>query len=186
MLFRSSDFFEARFGTSTASLYAVFGMMIAITGIGGGLYGSGKMVNALTGGELEIVAEQLDWKVVPEVTLRPLDLSFRGLEGYELAILAMAALFLAYGLAGGLGAAIITDLIQGILTIVFSFLLLPWLLMKVNWSLDAGHLIKPNMFDLFGRADVAEMLGKESITVFYRSEERRVGKDCRSRLSPSP
>ncbi len=163
----TSDFFEARFGTSTASLYAVFGMMIAITGIGGGLYGSGKMVNALTGGELEIVAEQLDWKVVPEVTLRPLDLSFRGLEGYELAILAMAALFLAYGLAGGLGAAIITDLIQGILTIVFSFLLLPWLLMKVNWSLDAGHLIKPNMFDLFGRADVAEMLGKESITVFY-------------------
>ena len=171
----TSDFFEARFGTSTATLYSIFGMMIAITIIGGGLYGSGKMVNALTGGELDQVSERLDWEIVPQFGRHPIDdagtlrwqFGFRGLQGYEIAILGITVLFVTYGLAGGLGAAIITDLIQGILTIVFSFLLLPWVLMRVGWTLQQGVEIKPHMLDLFGRADVAEMLGKEPITVFY-------------------
>ena len=44
----------------------------------------------------------------------------------------MTILFVAYGMAGGLGAAIITDLIQGILTITFSFLLLPFVFAKIG------------------------------------------------------
>ena len=172
----TSDFFEARFGTSTATLYSIFGMMISITIIGGGLYGSGKMVNALTGGELDQVSEQLNWQIVPQFGRQPMgdsgeqmawQFGFRNLQGYEIAILAITLLFVTYGLAGGLGAAIITDSIQGVLTIVFSFLLVPWVLMRVGWSLQAGESIKPNMLDLFGRADLAEILGKEPITVFY-------------------
>lgn len=171
----TSDFFEARFGPSTATLYSIFGMMIAITIIGGGLYGSGKMVNALTGGELDQVSEQLDWRIVPQFGRLPVNesgdmqwqFSFRPLQGYEIAVLAITILFVTYGLAGGLGAAIITDSIQGVLTIVFSFLLLPWVLMRAGWSLQGGTAIKPSMLDLFGRADVAELLGKEPITVFY-------------------
>ena len=171
----TSDFFEARFGSSTATLYSVFGMMIAITIIGGGLYGSGKMVNALTGGELDRVSEQLDWEIVPQFGRTAIDdegnlgwrFGFRRLQGYEVAILAITLLFVTYGLAGGLGAAIITDSIQGILTIVFSFLLLPWVLMRIGWTLQSGLDIKPHMLDLFGRSDLAEMLGKEPITVFY-------------------
>ena len=44
----------------------------------------------------------------------------------------MTVLFVAYGMAGGLGATIVTDFIQGILIIVFSFLLLPFILHKVG------------------------------------------------------
>ena len=172
----TSDFFEARFGTSTATLYSIFGMMISITIIGGGLYGSGKMVNALTGGELDQVSAQLNWQIVPEFGRGPADdgseelvwqFGFRNIQGYEIAILAITVLFVTYGLAGGLGAAIITDSIQGVLTIVFSFLLLPWVLMRVGWSLQQGEVMKPNMLDLFGQADLAAVLGKEPITVFY-------------------
>ena len=44
----------------------------------------------------------------------------------------MTVLFVAYGVAGGLSAAIVTDFIQGILTIIFSFLLLPFVLNAVG------------------------------------------------------
>src|SRR5690606_17954562 len=57
---------------------------------------------------------------------------WRLLEGYELAILAMTIMFVSYGMAGGLGAAIITDLIQGVLTIGFSFLLLPFIFYMIG------------------------------------------------------
>ena len=43
----------------------------------------------------------------------------------ELLIFAMTGMFVAYGIAGGLNAAIVTDLIQGLLTIITVFLLLP-------------------------------------------------------------
>ena len=43
-----------------------------------------------------------------------------------------------YGMAGGLGAAIVTDYIQGILTIAFSVILLPWVLEAVQgWVMMA-------------------------------------------------
>jgi len=44
----------------------------------------------------------------------------------------MTVVFVIYGVAGGLAAAIITDFIQGILTIIFSFLLLPLILSAVG------------------------------------------------------
>jgi len=59
----TSDFFEARYDTSTATLYAFYGILMTIAMLAGGLYGSGKLVNALTGGELNQVAKQLDVRV---------------------------------------------------------------------------------------------------------------------------
>jgi Na+/proline symporter len=50
----------------------------------------------------------------------------------DLVIALMTVIFVAYGVVGGLSAAIITDFIQGILTIVFSFLLLPFILHAVG------------------------------------------------------
>ena len=45
-------------------------------------------------------------------------------------------MFVAYGMVGGLGAAIVTDYIQGVLTVLFSVMLLPWTLSAVggSWS----------------------------------------------------
>lgn len=172
----SSDFFEARYDTSTATLYSVFGITMAIVFMAGGLYGGGKMMNALTGGELDQVAERIDWEV-PTVTRNAdgggVAVDWRNVTGYEIAILAMTVLFVGYGMAGGLGAAILTDFIQGVLTITFSFLLLPWILWEVGGfaGLHQYGEIKPGMFDLFmgpeAAAKVARTLGAEQITLFH-------------------
>jgi hypothetical protein len=65
----TSDFFEARYGPATATLYSAFGIITSIVFIAAGLYGSGKMVNALTGNELEKVAKQMD-VTLPELEVR--------------------------------------------------------------------------------------------------------------------
>ena len=51
----------------------------------------------------------------------------------NLAIAVITVLFVVYGVAGGLAAAIVTDFVQGIMTIVFSFILLPFV-----WSAVGG------------------------------------------------
>jgi len=100
----TADVFEARFSPSVAMLYAVIGMMNLTINIGVMLKGSSAVIDAST----------------------------RGLINSNVAIAAMTVMFVAYGMAGGLSAAIITDFIQGILTIIFSFLLLPLVLNAVG------------------------------------------------------
>jgi Na+/proline symporter len=104
----TSDFFEARYSSSTATLYSVVGIVMSIVFIAGGLYGAGEMIEGLAGG-------------IDLTTGKPFFPS-------SYAIAGMTVLFVAYGLAGGLNAAIVTDFLQGVLTIVFSFLLLPFAL----------------------------------------------------------
>ncbi|WP_197440642.1 sodium:solute symporter family protein [Polystyrenella longa] len=168
----TADFFEHRFNTPTATLYTIYGIIMAIVFIAAGLFSSGKMVDALTGGELEVLAQQLDVQV-PTAEYSEDDsfvgMTTRPLKGYEYAILAMTTLFVIYGMAGGLGAAIITDFIQGILTIIFSFLLLPFVFNMVGGfgALQAGSQIKSGMLNLAADPAVAESLGKEPITYFY-------------------
>ena len=168
----TADFFEARFGTSTATLYSIYGIIISIVFIAGGLFSSGKMINALTGGELQAFAERADIQVPVRITDEATGektFGTRQLQGYEYAILAVTVLFVLYGMAGGLGAAIITDFIQGILTIVFSFLLLPCVFNMIG---GFGHLHdtgepKAGMFDLVASVEVAKTIGREPITWFY-------------------
>jgi len=182
----TSDFFEARYHNSTAALYAVYGMLISITFIAGALFAAGKMANALTGGELDQVAAEINLHIVPSVKLESTEdnkadepptkeLVFRWLplEGYQIGILAITVLFVAYGMAGGLGAAVWTDLVQGILTIVLSFLLLPWIFAEIGGfsALGANSHLKEGMLDLFvspeNAVKIQTLLGKEPITIFY-------------------
>lgn len=93
----TGDFFEQRYNGSVASLYAFVGILVLIVNIGVIQLGAASMVEAATGG------------LIPRTA----------------GILGMAALYVAYGMAGGLAAAIITDFIQGILTLILSFMLLP-------------------------------------------------------------
>lgn len=168
----TSDFFEARYGRRTATLYSLYGILILVASMSGELYGSGKLLNALTGGELDRVAERTDVRVPlvqwNRTTSRP-EVSSRKLVGHELAILAITVLFVAYGIAGGLAADIVTDLIQGILTVAFSFLLLPWVFYKIGGlaALRANEHLKPGMLDLFGHPEVATIFGTEPLTLFY-------------------
>jgi SSS family transporter len=100
----TGDVFEARFNPGVAMLYAVVGMLNLSINIGVMLKGSGAVVDGCTGGYVSA----------------------------NVAIAAMTVMFVIYGIAGGLSAAIITDFIQGILIVVFSFLLLPFVLHAVG------------------------------------------------------
>jgi len=154
----TSDFFEARYDTSTATLYSILGILMAIIFIAGGLFGAGAMIEGLAGGLNPATQEPFFPK--------------------EYAIAAMTVMFVIYGFAGGLGAAIITDFLQGVLTIIFSFLLLPFaLIVAANVAgTDSGftalHQGVPNfsgeeMLSLTIDEEFAKKTGKEPITPFF-------------------
>jgi Na+/proline symporter len=117
----TSDVFEARFSPSVAMLFAVVGVLNLAVNIGIMLKGSSEVISASTG---EVVSANL-------------------------AIVIMTVIFVIYGVAGGLGAAILTDFIQGVLTIVFSFLLLPLILKAVGGLAGLrGSIADGQMFSL--------------------------------------
>ena len=100
----TADVYELRYDRSVAVLFAVIGIANMCIKIGLMLVGAGALVDAGTG----------------------------GLINADLAIAAVTIMFVTYGVAGGLSAAIVTDYVQGILTIVFSFMLLPLILLQVG------------------------------------------------------
>ncbi len=100
----TGDYFEARFDRGVAVLYAIMGIINLIVNIGVMLCGAAAIVTAVSGGQ------------IPR----------------EYAIVAMTVMFGIYGIAGGLNAAIVTDFIQGLLTIVLSFIILPFALSAVD------------------------------------------------------
>lgn len=123
----TSDVFEARFSPSVAMLFAVVGVMNLAVNIGVMLKGSSEVVSASTG----------------------------GLVSSNCAIIVMTVIFVVYGVAGGLGAAIVTDFIQGVLTIIFSFLLLPLIMNAVGGMAGLrGAIEDPQMFSLVAPAEI--------------------------------
>lgn len=100
----TGDYFDIRYGRSVAALYACISILQLVVNIATMLKGSGAMITAATGGAFN--------------------------EAIAIAILTV--LFVVYGVAGGLRAAILTDFIQGILTIFLSFLVLPFALNLVG------------------------------------------------------
>jgi len=123
----TSDVFEARYSTSVAMLYAVVGILNLAVNIGVMLKGSGAVVHATTGGLIHS----------------------------NTAIAAMTVMFVVYGMAGGLSAAIITDFIQGVLTILFSLLLLPLVLNAVGGLQGIrANISEPGMLSLVAPAEI--------------------------------
>ncbi|NLX20914.1 MAG: sodium:solute symporter family protein [Phycisphaerae bacterium] len=100
----TGDYFEARYDRGVATLYVVFGIINMMVSIGLLLKGAGAVIRATAGGQ---VSE-------------------------EWAIAAMTVMFVAYSIVGGLAAVIVTDFVQGCLTILFSFILLPFALVRLG------------------------------------------------------
>ncbi|MHC4736406.1 MAG: sodium:solute symporter family protein, partial [Planctomycetota bacterium] len=123
----TGDVFEARYSRSVAVLYAVIGMLNLSVNIGLMLRGSSEVISAST----------------------------QGLLSANAAITVMTVVFVIYGVAGGLAAAIITDFIQGILTIIFSFLLLPLIMNAVGGMEGIREKIAdPQMLSLVAPAGI--------------------------------
>lgn len=123
----TADVFALRYNKSIAVLYAIVGMAMMTVTIGMMLKGASEVVTAVFGGAVSADA----------------------------AILIMTAMFVLYGVAGGLNAAIITDFIQGILTLVFSFLLLPFIMDAVGgFSGLHEKITDPELFSLIAPSDI--------------------------------
>jgi Na+/proline symporter len=122
----TGDVFEARYDRSVAILYALIGMLNLSVNIGLMLRGSSEVISAST----------------------------QGLLSANAAIAVMTVVFVIYGVAGGLAAAIITDFIQGILTIIFSFLLLPLVMNAVGWMDGIREVVAAEKLSLVAPAGI--------------------------------
>lgn len=100
----TADVYELRYDRSVSMLFAVVGIAGMAVKIGVMLKGAGALLDAGTGGLVDANV------AIPIVTV----------------------LFVVYGIAGGLGGAIMTDFVQGLMTIVFSVMLLPVVLANVG------------------------------------------------------
>jgi len=123
----TADVFELRYSRSVAMLFAVVGLVQYSVTIGVTLKGSAHVIDASTG----------------------------GLVSAEWAIPLMTAMFVAYGAAGGLHAAILTDFIQGVLTILFSFLLLPLILNAIGGMTAVRSELPTKMLSLVAPDDIS-------------------------------
>jgi len=127
----TGDYFEVRYGRSVSGLYAAMGILPLLVAIGVMLKGSGAMVEAVSGGAISA----------------------------NLAIIAMTVMFVIYGVAGGLSAAIATNFVQGLLTVVLSFLILPFALAKVGGMSGLRQSISD--------PDMLSLVSPGEITLFY-------------------
>jgi len=117
-----SDYFKIRYNQSMASLYAFLAVIILMLNIGTMVLGSARIIEGLTGGDISF---------------------FWGL-------FIITAMFIIYGLAGGLVAAALNDVIQGILTIAFSFLMIPFAVSKAGGFHALHEQVSKNAsYDMF-------------------------------------
>lgn len=96
----TAEVFALRYGRSLGLLYSCFGIVINIAFMALMILGSGQLIEALSGGTIKFV-----W-----------------------AVIFIPGTFLIYSIMGGMLAAVWNDFFQGILTIVMSLLLIPFLL----------------------------------------------------------
>jgi Na+/proline symporter len=108
-----AEFTEDRYGPWMGAIYIVFALCFFIINTGSMLKGAGKVISQATGGTV----------------------------GVNEIVIAMTVLFMLYSLIGGLVAAAWTDLFQGFLIIVLSFMLVP-----LGWAVVGGlHGMKASL-----------------------------------------
>ncbi len=136
----TADVLTLRYDYSVAVLFAIVGIINMSIKIGVMLKGSAALVDAGTGGMVDT----------------------------NLAIAIITVLFVLYGAAGGLGAAIVTDFIQGVLTLIFSFMLLPIVMREVGGLAGIRQTIQdPHMLSVVAPGEIGVffivMIGAQAI-----------------------
>ena len=100
-----AEFMDDRYGSWMGGIYIVFALCYFIINTGSMLKGAGKVISQATGGSVDV--DQI--------------------------VVAMTVMFILYSFVGGLIAAAWTDLFQGVLIIVLSFMLVP-----LGWEVVGG------------------------------------------------
>lgn len=118
----TADFFERRFGKGFMLLYAAFALFIMIGFASVGLYGTAKLVEALTGGHIP----------------------------WRLSIIVVGVIAFLYGAMGGLVATVWNEFFQGTLTIIMSLLLVPFFWWHIGGLSGFQQAVadSPHAFDL--------------------------------------
>jgi Na+/proline symporter len=116
----TGDFFRIRYGRGLEMLYALVGLFYFALSIALLLRGAGAAISGATGG------------AVPT----------------ERSVIALAVLFSTYVMAGGLVAAVYTDLLQGLMIIALSFMLVPAGLRVVGGLSGLHDRLGPAMFSI--------------------------------------
>ena len=125
----TADVYTLRYDRSVAVLFAVVGIVGLSVKIGLMLIGAGALIESCTAGSIPA----------------------------EWAMGVITILFVLYGTAGGLSAAIVTDFFQGILTILFSIMLLPFVLGAVGGMEGIRNTIQdPRMLELVSPGQIDE------------------------------
>ena len=183
-LLTMGDFFEDRFGSKImGGTYAIVSCVSFMVMISLGFNAMGKTIVALTPKSVEQLTvieraeydqaielenlEQADYSTLSEQQREQLKklrlLKPRNVFSHvsrELLIITVCIIVLLYAAAGGLEAAFITDLIQGMFILVLSFILLPFAWSKIN-SIYGGsgiigamktmhHRLPESYFEIFG------------------------------------
>ena len=125
-----ADFFKERYGDSMAIFFTFIGMVYFSMTIGIMLKGTGITIEGITGGAMS----------------------------ETMVILTATVLFVIYGLAGGLVAAAITDLIQGVLILILSFMLIPFAIDAAGGIVAIHQGLPERMFSL---------VAPEEVTLFF-------------------
>lgn len=131
----TADVYELRYDRSVSMLFAIVGIASMAVKIGVMLKGAGALIESGTGGMIDA----------------------------NYAIPIITVLFVIYGVAGGLSGAIMTDFVQGIMTIVFSLMLLPVILAEVGGIVGMRETISAANFE----KDMLSLVAPGNIGVFY-------------------
>ena len=116
------EIIEDRYGRTLGLVYSLFAIAFFVFNQGAMLKGAGKIIAVATGGQM---------------------ISPNGV------VLAMTGAFLLYSFFGGLIASAYTDVVQGLMIIVLSFLLIPAGLWAVGGFTGMRAALPPNFFELF-------------------------------------
>lgn len=178
------DFFTERFRSKfLGASYAVFTLVMAVIGGGVGFMVAGKTVQALTPKPIEqytaqekmsvelfeeyqVLKQKVDLGLIPEEKTRYEELNERHKRGELKSFISYTdpiVVYLIYGvivgiytMQGGFIAAVLTDVIQGFLIIVFSLMLIPLGLAKIGGFAGLHAQIPDYMFKLFGSVTTSE------------------------------
>jgi len=116
-----ADYFRKRFDQNVATLYSVVAIVVLMLNMGTMLLGSGRIIEIVTDGQIP----------------------------FAVSVIGMTVLFVSYGMAGGFLAAALTDVLQGLLTIVLSFMLLPFAIIKVGGMHGLHEALADKPHDMF-------------------------------------
>ena len=139
----TADLFELRFGATCARLYALFGVLMSVFLLAGGLMCGASMVQQLTGSP----------------------------HAYHVALPILTASFLLFAVVGGADAIIVAGAVQGVLTLLMTFVVVVAVWMRFDGMAGLVHAVDAlgvqRLLEMDYSRELATALSKPSLTPFY-------------------